>query len=240
MFRLFIFPQGIDSVSSQTYPCYFNLNKVESYDSEESAITAFYSTPWLCFPGPVSKMSRTKQYTSNVSLRVEKEGATVSYNPEEKICGEILELNLSVEVLENNIFYSALVIPDLTIIAIRDSHPGYYFVLLGEDEFLNDLPVSKVQIFPTKESALRSFYLKMIEISESFGEGYAPTSMDQLSCQPSTRIFKLNIRKLTLDVSKRNPSQKPSSTCFDLHYGTAGGLHMDIGACLIPIEISFN
>jgi len=236
MFYLFKFPEELVNAS-------FDLNATEWYDSEYSATQAFHlKISGRYIPGYSSPFSQETKHRDNsdVSIKVDGDHISFFFNSESKPCGKIPELYHSVKGPISNVIFYGLIVSELIVQANKITQREYYLIELGEGESAEDVPISPLKIYSSKEAALEAFYQTMISVFKQYEDDYVPKSVSEISCQPSTRTFKYNLKNSIFHVSERKSSQTPSSNCFDLHYGVSGGLHLDLAACLIPADISWN
>lgn len=236
MFYLFTFPKELVNTS-------FDLKVSESYDSEHSATQAFHlRISGAYVPGyslPFSQETK-RRYNSDVSITVVEDHISFFFNSESKSGGKILELYHSVKGPVANVVFYGLIVSESIIQANKIKQKEYYLIELGEEESAEDVPISCLRIYPSKEAGLEAFYQIMISVFKQYEDGYVPKSVSEISCQPSIRTFGYNLKNSTFHVSERKSSQTSSSNCFDLHYGVSGGLHLDLEACLISADISWN
>jgi hypothetical protein len=107
----------------------------------------------------------------------------------------------------------------------------YYLVDTFEDLFAQGIPLDRLRP-QSKEQCLQEFFDRCVQFFSQFSDAFAPKSIYELECKPSRRAYTVDFDAKTIAIV---PGQ--SRDCFDVVYGTCGGLNMGVHAMLIPLPL---
>lgn len=128
---------------------------------------------------------------------------------------------------------------------------SYITIWLGEIFFRDFKPfdihldvIHKMKL-TTKIEAIQQMYQDMISIFSSFGDGYAPESIDDIEVHQISfsELCSMSVKNRVIHIE---PINSPNEFCNALGnaqlvgYGVSGGLHMAFASILIDVNVFFT